>query len=186
MILFRKGKIAALGKIVAIIAVLLMPAGAFAATNFLWGNIGTVTTLLSGSALNALANNAGTPYGPEINNVNGPLHGTLWLHLDTNSIAFTSGSCVSVYLVSSTTPNTASGTYPTYTSGTTPAYSGNGYVGCININPKTQSSNVVDEIYQGVTIPAGFFKTIMISSAGQPLPATANNTLSLYTTPTQY
>lgn len=158
------------------------------ASNFTWGGIGNAITLLSGSALNALANNAGTPYGPEINNTLGPQRGSLWLHLDTNSIAFAAGAQAAVYLVSSTTPNAAGGAYPTYTSGTTPIYSKNGFVGNININPQTQSSNVVDETYPGIVVPAGYFKTILISAAGTglSLPATANNTLILYTTPTQY
>jgi hypothetical protein len=153
------------------------------ATNFLWGSVGSTLNLLT-TELNSLATAAGTAYGPEVGAANQPLRGQLSLHLASNSLAFTAASYVSVYLVSSIT--TASGaTYPTYTSGATPSYSGNGFVGNININPKTQSANVVDETLQGIVVPLGFFKTILISSAGVTLPA-SGNTLNLILTPWQY
>lgn len=153
------------------------------ATNFLWGNVGSTLNLLT-TELNSLATAAGTAYGPEVGGNNSPQRAMLALHLASSSLAFTAGSYVSVYLVPSITTLTG-GTYPTYTSGTTPKYSGNGFVGNININPATQSSNVVDEILPGVIIPLGFFKTILISSAGVTLPATGN-TLNAILTPTQY
>ncbi len=153
------------------------------ATNFLWGATGTVIHLLT-TELNALASAAGSAYGPEVGAANDPQMGQLYLHLASNSLALTAASSVAVYLVPSST--TASGaTYPTYTSGTTPKYSGNGYVGSINLNPATQSANVVDEVLPGIIIPAGFFKCILINNSGVALPA-SGNTLDLYPTPTQY
>ena len=154
------------------------------ASPFDWGNVGSVVSLLS-TELNSLASAAGSAYGPEVNNNNQPIQGTLWLHIASNSLAFTTGSFVGIYLVPSTTPGTASGTYPTYTSGTSPVYSGNGYVAAININPQTQSANVVDETLPNVFIPSGYFKTILINKSGVALPA-SGNTLKFYPTPTQY
>lgn len=153
------------------------------ATNFLWGNVGSTLNLLT-TELNSLATGAGTAYGPEVGGNNEPQRAMLALHLASSSLAFTATSYVSVYLVPSITTLTG-GTYPTYASGTTPKYSGNGWVGNININPATQSANVVDEILPGIIIPLGFFKTILISSAGVTLPATGN-TLNAILTPTQY
>jgi hypothetical protein len=151
--------------------------------NFLWGNVGSTLNLLT-TELNSLATGAGTAYGPEVGGNNSPMRANLALHLASSSLAFTAGSFVSVYLVPSITTLTG-GIYPTYTSGATPVYSGNGFVGNININPKTQSANVVDEILPGIIIPLGFFKTILISSAGVALPA-SGNTLNAILTPTQY
>jgi hypothetical protein len=153
------------------------------ATNFLWGNVGTVIHLLT-TELNSLASLGGTVYGPEVGGANSPQMGQLYLHLASNSLTFTAASSLAVYLVPSST--TASGaTYPTYTSGATPKYSGNGYVGSININPATQSANVIDEVFPGIIIPTGFFKCILINNSGVALPA-SGNTLDLYPTPTQY
>lgn len=153
------------------------------ATNFLWGSVGSTLNLLT-TELNSLANNAGTAYGPEVGGANSPQRAMLALHIASSSLAFTASSFVSVYLVPSITTLTG-GTYPKYTSGTTPVYSGNGFVGNININPATQSANVVDEVLPGVIIPLGFFKTILISSAGVTLPA-SGNTLNAILTPSQY
>lgn len=153
------------------------------ATNFLWGNVGSTLNLLT-TELNSLATGAGSAYGPEVGGNNSPQRAMLSLHLASNSLAFTAASFVSVYLVPSITTLTGD-TYPTYASGTTPKYSGNGFVGNIYINPATQAANVVDEILPGVIIPLGFFKTILISSAGVTLPA-SGNTLNAILTPTQY
>jgi hypothetical protein len=153
------------------------------ATNFLYGSVGSTLNLLT-TELNTLATGAGTAFGPEVGGNNSPLRAMLALHIASNSSAFTSASYVSVYLVSSIT-TLSGGTYPTYTSGTTPSYSGNGFVGNIYINPKTQSANVVEEILPGIIIPLGFFKTILISSAGVTFPA-SGNTLNAILTPTQY
>lgn len=153
------------------------------ATNFLWGSVGSTLNLLT-TELNSLATGAGAAYGPEVGGNNSPQRAMLALHLASSSLAFTAASYVSVYLVPSITTLTG-GTYPTYTSGATPSYSSNGFVGNIYINPKTQSANVVDEILPGIIIPLGFFKTILISSAGVTLPA-SGNTLNAILTPTQY
>ena len=153
------------------------------ATNFLWGNVGSTLKLLT-TELNSLATAAGSAFGPEVGGNNSPQRAMLALHLASNSLAFTSTSFVSVYLVPSITTLTG-GTYPTYTSGTTPKYSGNGFVGNIYINPATQSANVVDEILPGIIIPLGFFKTILINNTGVTLPA-SSNTLNAILTPTQY
>ncbi len=153
-----------------------------AGPNFLWGNVGTVIHLLT-TELNTLGAVGGTVYGPEVGGANSAQRGQLYLHIASSSLAFVANSYVGVYLVPSTT--TASGaTYPTYTSGAAPVYSGNGFVGNININPKTQAANVVDEILPGIIIPAGFFKCILINNS-LALPA-SGNTLDLYPTPTQY
>jgi hypothetical protein len=152
------------------------------ATNFLWGPVGTVIHLLT-TELNTLGAAGGTVYGPEVGGANNAMRGQLYLHLASSSSVFTAASYVSVYLVPSTT--TASGaTYPTYTSGAAPVYSGNGFVGSIALNPKTQAANVVDEILPGIIIPAGFFKCILINNS-VALPA-SGNTLDLYPTPSQY
>lgn len=153
------------------------------ATNFLWGNVGSTLNLLT-TELNSLANGAGAAYGPEVGGNNEPQRAQLSLHIASSSLAFTAASYVSIYLVPSITTLTG-GTYPTYTSGATPVYSGNGFVGNININPKTQSANVVDEILLGIIIPLGFWKTILINNTGVALPA-SGNTLNAILTPTQY
>jgi hypothetical protein len=57
--------------------------------------------------------------------------------------------------------------------------------GVIYVNPATQSSNVVDEVLPYVTMPLGFFKTILVSQLGVTLPS-SGNTLDFYPTPTQY
>lgn len=153
------------------------------ATNFLWGPVGTVIHLLT-TELNTLASLAGSAYGPEVGGVNNPQRGQLYLHIASSSLAFTAGSYLSVYLVPSST--TASGaTYPTYAAASPAIYSGNGFVGNIAINPKTQSANVVDEVLPGIIIPLGFFKCILINNSGVALPA-SGNTLDLYPEPTQY
>lgn len=153
------------------------------ATNFLWGATGSVIHLLT-TELNTLADNAGSAYGPEVGGANKEQMGMLYLHIASNSSAFTNASSVAVFLVPSTTTASAA-TYPTYTSGTSFKYSGNGYVGQININPTTQSANVVDEVLPNIIIPAGFYKTILVNRAGLALPA-SGNTLDLYPTPSQY
>lgn len=153
------------------------------APNFSWGNVGSTLNLLT-TELNSLATGAGTAYGPEVGGNNEPQLAMLSLHLASNSLAFTAASFVSVFFVPSITTLTG-GTYPTYTSGTTPKFSGNGFVGNININPATQSANVVNEDLPGVIIPLGFFKVILISSAGVTLPA-SGNTLNAILTPPQY
>lgn len=153
------------------------------ATNFLWGPVGTVIHLLT-TELNALVTAGGSAYGPEVGAANDVQLGMLYLHLASNSLAFTTTSSVKVFLVPSTT--TASGaTYPTYTSGASYKYSGNGYVGSIPINPQTQSANVVDEILPNIRIPLGFFKAILVNDTGVTLPG-SGNTLDLYPTPPQY
>lgn len=109
----------------------------------------------------------------------------LYLHIASNSLAFTGTSYVDVFLVPSTT--TASGaTYPTYASGASYKLAEANYkVASIAINPATQAANVVDEIVPDVRIPLGFFKAILVNHAGVALPA-SGNTLDLYPTPTQY
>lgn len=153
------------------------------ATNFLWGAVGTVIHLLT-TELNALASTAGSAYGPEVGGANNAQRGMLYLHIASSSLAFTAASYLGVYLVPSTT-GASGATYPTYAAATPGLYSGNGLVGNIYINPKTQASNVVDEVLPGIIIPAGFFKCILINNSGVALPATLN-TLDLYPTPTQY
>lgn len=151
---------------------------------FKWGTIGAAVGLLD-TELNALASLSGSAYGPEIDNRAGPQLGTLWLHLGSNSLAFTVSSFVSVYAVPSTTPGTASGTYPTYTAGSSYKLAISNYlIGEIYINPATQSANVVDETLPNVVIPAGYFKAILVNNSGLTLPATLN-TLKFYGTPTQ-
>lgn len=154
------------------------------ATNFLWGNVGSVVHLLT-TELNSLANGSGTAYGPEVGAANDPQLGMLYLHLASNSLAFTASSYLRVFFVPSTT--TASGaTYPTYTSGASYKLAESNYfVGNIYINPATQSANVVDEVLPNIIMPCGFFKTIVVNSSGVPLPA-SGNTLDFYPTPTQY
>lgn len=151
---------------------------------FSWNTIGSVVALLT-TEMNSLATVSGTAYGPEIDNRAGPQLGTLWFHIGSSSLAFTAASYVSVYLVPSTTPGAAAGTYPKYTSGSSYKLATSNYwVGDIFINPATQSANVVDETLPNVTIPAGYYKTILVNNTGVTLPATLN-TLSIYGTATQ-
>lgn len=154
------------------------------ATNFLWGSVGTVVNLLT-TELNSLADGSGTAYGPEKGATNNYQLGMLYLHLASNSLAFTSASFVKVFLVPSTT--TASGaTYPTYTSGSSYKLAESNYlVATIALNPATQSSNVVDEVVPNVVLPLGFYKAILVNKTGVTLPA-SGNTLDFYPTPSQY
>jgi hypothetical protein len=154
------------------------------ATNFLWGAVGSVYNLLT-TEINALASGSGTALGPEIDNTTNAFQvGKLHLHIASNSLALVAGSYCKVFLLSSN----AGATYPTYTSGTSYALSEPNYlVGVLALNPKTQSSNVVDEWLEGVFIPAGKFKAALVYVGGGAgtLPATGN-TLDLFPTPSQY
>jgi hypothetical protein len=154
------------------------------ATNFIWGAVGSVIHLLTTTELGSLADGSGSIYGPEVGVANDYQLGQLYLHIASNSLAFTTTSRADVFLVPSTT--TASGaTYPTYTSGASYKLAEtNYYVGSIAINPATQSANVVDEALADVRIPLGFFKTILVNRSGVTFPA--GTTLDLYPTPTQY
>jgi hypothetical protein len=154
------------------------------ATNFLWGPVGTVIHLLT-TELNTLADASGSAYGPEVGVASDYQLGQLYLHIASNSLAFTGTSRVDVFFVPSSTA--ASGaTYPTYTSGASYKLAEANYLaGSIAINPATQSANVVDEVLPDVRIPLGFFKAILVNHAGVTLPA-SGNTLDLYPTPTQY
>jgi hypothetical protein len=154
------------------------------ATNFLWGPVGTVIHLLT-TELNTLADASGSAYGPEVGVASDYQLGQLYLHIASNSLAFTGTSRVDVFFVPSSTA--ASGaTYPTYTSGASYKLAEANYLaGSIAINPATQSANVVDEVLPDVRIPAGFFKAILVNHTGVTLPA-SGNTLDLYPTPTQY
>jgi hypothetical protein len=109
------------------------------ATNFLWGGVGTVIHLLT-TELNSLADGSGSAYGPEVGVANDYQLGMLYLHIASNSLAFTGTSRVDVFLVPSTT--TASGaTYPTYASGASYKLAESNYlVGSIAINPATISA----------------------------------------------
>jgi hypothetical protein len=152
------------------------------ATNFIWGTIGSAYNLLT-TELNSLATASGSVLGPEIDNTtNGFQVGRLHLHLASNSLAFTATSLVKVFFLSSS----AGTVYPTYTSGASYKLAESNYlVGVISINPATQSSNVVEEWLEGVFIPAGKFKTVLVNVAGVTLPA-SGNTLDIIPTPTQY
>jgi hypothetical protein len=153
-------------------------------TNFLWGPVGTVIHLLT-TQLDSLADSSGTAYGPEVGVANDYQLGQLYLHIASNSLAFTITSRVDVFFVPSSTTGSGA-TYPTYTSGSSYKLAESNYlVGSIAINPATQSANVVDEVLADVRIPLGFFKTILVNHAGVTLPA-SGNTLDLYPTPTQY
>jgi hypothetical protein len=153
-------------------------------TNFLWGGVGSVINLLT-TELNALADGSGTVYGPEKGVANDYQLGMLYLHIASNSLAFTLTSRVDVFLVPSTTTGSGA-TYPTYTSGASYKLAESNYlVGSIAINPATQVANAVDEVLPDVRIPLGFFKAILVNHTGVTLPA-SGNTLDLYPTPTQY
>lgn len=154
-------------------------------STFSWGTVGSSTALLT-TEMNTLTTATGTAYGPEINNSSsGYQLGTLWLHIASSSLAFTTASYMSIYLVPSITPGAASGTYPNYTSGSSYKLALQNYwVGDIFVHPATQSSSVVEETLPNVMIPSGYFKTILVNNTGLTLPA-ASNTLSFFGTPTQ-
>lgn len=153
------------------------------ATNFLYGAAGTGINLLT-TELNSLATGSGSAAGPAIDNTSNKYQvGRLELKIASNSLAFTAASFVKVFFI----PRMSDGTnYPTYTSGASYKLAeGNYLAGIININPATQSSNVVYEILDYVNIPQGFYKSILVSAAGVTLPS-SGNTLDLIPTPSQY
>ena len=147
------------------------------ATNFLWGNVGTVMNLLT-TEMNSLANGTLSALGPEINNTTGYQMGQLTLALA--SAAFVAPSYAQVFLVPSSDTNGT--TYPTFTSAAAAALS-NYRVGTIYINGSTAAQN---EFLPYVTIPLGKFKTLILTGGSCPTLAASGNTLNLYPTPSQY
>lgn len=151
--------------------------------NFLWGTAGSVYNLLT-TELNSLASGSGCTLGPAIDNsTNKYQTGRLELIIASNSLAFTAASFVKVFFL----PRLSDGTnYPTYTSGASYKLAENNYLaGIINVNPATQSANVVYEAIDRVWIPQGLFKTVLVSSLGVTSPA-SGNTLNLLPTPNAY
>lgn len=151
--------------------------------NFLWGAAGSVYNLLT-TELNSLATGSGSAAGPAIDNsTNKYQTGRLELIIASSSLAFTTASFVKVFFL----PRLSDGTnYPTYTSGASYKLAeGNYLAAIININPATQSSNVVYEAVDRVWIPQGLFKAVLVSSAGVTLPS-SGNTLNLLPTPNAY
>lgn len=154
------------------------------ATNFLWGGVGSAYNLLT-TELNSLASGSGSAAGPEIDNTtNAYQMGRLHLHLASNSLAFVAGSYVKIFFLSSNTGST----YPTYTSGASYKLAESNYlVGTVFLNPATQSSNVVDEWLEGVFIPAGKFKAVLVYvGGGASTWPSSGNTLDIFPTPSQY
>jgi hypothetical protein len=145
---------------------------------FSWGTPGSSISLLT-TELNALANNAGTVYGPEVDNTtNEYQQGRLQLNLASSSLAFTSASLVLIYFVPQ-----EGGTYPLLTSGGTPVIAGpNYFAGAISIFPATLSSQALTEYLDNVAIPQNKWKPVLVSQADVTLPATGN-TLLLFPTP---
>lgn len=153
-------------------------------TNFLWGTVGSAYNLLT-TELNSLASGSGSALGPEIDNTSNAFQmGRLHLHIASNSLAFVNGSFCKVFLLSSN----AGSTYPTYTSGASYALAETNYqIGTISLNPTTQAANVVDEWLEGVFIPAGKFKTVLVYvGGGAGTWPSSGNTLDLFPTPSQY
>lgn len=152
--------------------------------NFLWGTVPSAYNLLT-TELNSLASGSGTALGPEIDNTTFAYQiGRLHLHLASNSLALVVGSQCNVFFLSSN----AGSTYPTYTSGSSYKLAESNYlVGSIALNPATQSANTVDEWLEGVFIPAGKFKTVLVyvGAGAGTLPA-SGNTLDIFPTPSQY
>jgi len=157
---------------------------AFAVTNFLWGGVGSVITLCT-TELNSLASGSGSAACPEVDNTSAAFQiGRVHLHLASNSLAFVAGSYVKVFFL----PSNAGSTYPTYTSGASYKLAESNYlVATIFLNPATQSANVVDEWLDGVFIPAGKFKAVLVYVGGgaSTWPA-SGNTLDIFPTPSQY
>lgn len=161
-----------------------LPGIAQAATSFLWSTVPAAYNLLT-TELNSMASGSGTALGPEIDNTsNAYQSGRLHLHIASNSLAFVAGSYVKVFFL----PSNAGSTYPTYTSGASYKLAESNYlVGTLNLNPTTQSANVLDEWLEGVFIPAGKFKAILVyvGAGASTWPASAN-TLDIFPTPSQY
>lgn len=155
-----------------------------AGPNFLWSTVPSVINLLT-AELNTMASGSGTALGPEIDNTSSAWQvGRLHLHIASNSLAFVAASNVQIAFLSSN----AGSTYPTYTSGASYKLALSNYlVATMNLNPATQSANVVDEWIEGVFIPAGKFKALLIYNGGGAgsWPGTLN-TLDLFPTPSQY
>jgi len=152
-------------------------------TNFLWGAAGSVYNLLT-TELNSLASGSGSALGPAIDNsTNKYQTGRLELVIASNSLAFTAASFVKVFFLTRLSDGT---NYPTYTSGASYKLAETQYLAAIiNVNPATQSANVVYETYDNARIPQGFFKTVLVSSLGVTLPS-SGNTLNLLPTPNAY
>ena len=147
------------------------------ATEFLWGAVGTKIALLT-TELNGLAADSYSAASGEINNSSVKAQmGTLTLHLD--SAAFVAGDYVNVYFVPAD-DHATSGTYPT---GLQDGNSSNYLAGTIYIYGTTAAQN---ETLPYVTIPPGYFKVYLRTSAGCPEFAATGNTLDLYPTPSQY
>ena len=151
--------------------------------NFLWGAAGSTYNLLT-TELNSLASGSGTALGPNIDNSSNKYQvGRLELKIASNSSAFTTASFVKVFFLPLFSDNT---NYPTYTSGSSYKLAEANYLAAtININPATQSSNVVYECVDYVGIPQGQWKTVLVNVSGVTLPA-SGNTLNLIPTPSQY
>lgn len=154
------------------------------ATPFLHYGEQTAYNLLT-TELNSLASGSGSALGPEIDNTSNKwTKGKLYLHLASNSLAFVTGSYVKVFFALSV----AGSTYTTYTSGASYALSEPNYVyGVLALNPKTQSSNVVEEYLEEVPIPVGKFKAGLIYvGGGAGTWPSSGNTLNLYPNPLAY
>lgn len=150
--------------------------------DFLWGAAGSAFPLLT-TELNSLANGSGSAEGPAIDNSTLAYQmGRLELIIASNSLAFLSSSFVKVFFL----PLLSTGGYPTFTSGSSYALAEANYLAAtLNINPVTQSANVVQEVADGILIPQGKFKTVLVNRTGVTLPA-SGSTLNLIPTPSQY
>ena len=152
-------------------------------TPFLYGTVGSVYNLLT-TELNSLASGSGTAFGPVIDNsTNNYQIGRLELVIASNSLTFTSTSLVRVYAL----PRLSDGTnYPNYTSGASYKLATANYlIGIIKVIPAAISAAVVRETLDGVRIPQGRFKTVLVSELGVTLPS-SGNTLDLLPTPDAY
>jgi len=147
------------------------------ATQFLWGNIGSVMHLLT-TELNSLAINTLTALGPEINNTNGPMEGQLDIVLA--SAAFVAPSYMNIYLLPSN--DLAGSNYPTLRTNAQEALA-NYWVGTVFIPGTTAAQRA---IYPGIRIPGGKFKAFAATGGSCPTLASSGNTVDLYPTPVQY
>lgn len=152
--------------------------------NFLWGSVGSAYNLLT-TEMNSLASGSGTALGPEIDNTSNAYQmGRLHLHIASNSLALVAGSYCKVFFLSSN----AGSTYPSYTSGSSYVLAESNYnVGTIALFPATVSATTVDEWLEGVFIPAGKFKTVLVYvGGGAGTWPSSGNTLDIFPTPSQY
>lgn len=125
---------------------------------------GSIATVLSGSEVNSLANNAGSTLGAAIDNATN-LDQKAYFELNvTFGSAPAAGTTVDLYLMYSLDGTT----YADYTSGTTPVVNGNCYVGSFVLQNTTSAQKVHSP---DVYLRAYKFKPAVVNKSGVAFPS---------------